>query len=300
MSLEEFVKQLDAISEHGGVPYGRAYLLFDEEEKHSQAVLKYKGYLALSDAFKCFFLETVEFVNTYCRPKVTTPLSEFYGLFVTRLVHSFKSLCGAERLAIRGYPYHAYTLLRNTFDNLVLTSAALQKITDFYSIEGIDPGKPLDPNAARKLRKATEYRVRRQMVGNQSGLTQVTIDELSRWDTLFDYEVHGAQLSMVAVQGWLKGTAPLPVLPVFEETPFVMFVNRFCEIGWMAHKLFPLVQPPEAPLPEAWKNKCRVMDNCFEYAVDSLTKELGKKIGAAIVEFVKAKFPFNELSTFPL
>ena len=46
MSPEEFTKRLDAISESEGVPYGRAHLLFDEEEKHAHATLKYKGHLA--------------------------------------------------------------------------------------------------------------------------------------------------------------------------------------------------------------------------------------------------------------
>lgn len=76
LSPEEFAKRLDAISEYDGIPYGRAHLLFDEEQKHQEAALRLTGYLALSDAFKCFFLETVELVNTVCRSKVTTPLSE--------------------------------------------------------------------------------------------------------------------------------------------------------------------------------------------------------------------------------
>ena len=179
LSPEEFAKRLHAISEYDGIPYGRAHLLFDEEQKHQEAALRLTGYLALSDAFKCFFLETVELVNTVCRPKVTTPLSEFYVVFVPRLAHSFQSLCGAERVAICGYPYHAYTLLRNTFDNLVLTSAALQKLTDFYSIEGVVPGKPLDVPAVKKLRKNTEFEVRRRMTGSDSGLTQECRDELA-------------------------------------------------------------------------------------------------------------------------
>ena len=211
LSPEEFVKRLDVISENDGVPYGRAHLLFDEEEKHQKAILKYKGYLALSDAFKCFFLETVELVNIVCRPKITAPLSEFYALFVPRLAHNFQSLCGAERVAICGYPYHAYTLLRNTFDNLVLTSAALQKITDFYSVEGVVPGKPFDVAAVKKLRKGTEFEVRRKMTGSDSGLTQETKDELAKWDDLFDYEVHGARLSLASAQGWMKGKEALPI-----------------------------------------------------------------------------------------
>ena len=300
LSPEDFVKRLDAISESDGIPYGRAHLLFDEEQKHQQAILQYKGYLALSDAFKCFFLETVELINTVCRPKVTAPLSEFYAIFVPRLAHNFQSLCGAERVAICGYPYHAYTLLRNTFDNLVLTSACLQKITDFYSIEGVTPGKPLDIAAVKKLRKDTEFDVRRKMTGNQSGLTQQTQDELTEWDALFDFEVHGARLSLAAAQGWMKGTEPLPVLPRFDDMQFAMFMNRYCEVGWMVHRLVPALQPPGVPLPEVWMGKWLVLDDSFEITVNSLTQQLGKKIGAAIVELVKAKFPFNEQSAFPL
>ncbi|CAG9932497.1 hypothetical protein [Candidatus Nitrotoga arctica] len=300
LSPEEFVKRLDAISKSDGVPYGRAHLLFDEEQKHQQAILQYKSYLALSDAFKCFFLETVELINTVCRPKVTAPLSEFYAIFVPRLAHSFQSLCGAERVAICGYPYHAYTLLRNTFDNLVLTSAALQKVTNFYSIEGVTPGMPLDIVAMKKLRKGTEFKVRRKMTGSESGLTQETRDELSKWDDLFDFEVHGARLSLAGAQGWMKGLEPLPVLPRFEEMQFAMFLNRYCEVSWMVHRLTPAIQPPGVPLPEAWMKKWRVLDDSFEITVHSLTQQLGKKIGAAIVELVKTKFPFNEQSAFPL
>jgi hypothetical protein len=157
------------------------------------------------------------------------------------MTHSFQSLCGGERLAVKGYPYHAYTLLRNTFDNVQLAAAALQNVTDFYSIEGIDPGKPFEPRAALKLRKNTEHAVRRWMSGDRSGLSQATIDELAQWDALFDYEVHGARLSRADTQGWLKGVEPLPALPVFKEQAFGMFMNRFCEIGWMTHRLVPLI-----------------------------------------------------------
>lgn len=300
MNPEDFVKRLDAISEHDGVPYGRAHLLFDEEEKHGEAILQYKGYLALSDAFKCFFLETVELINIECRPKIKTPLSEFYALFVPRLSHSFQSLCGAERVAIRGYPYHGYTLLRNVFDNLVLTSAALQKYAGFYSIEGVEPGKSVDPDAVRKLRKSTEFAVRRRMTGDQSGLSLDTIAELGKWDALFDYETHGARLSLTQAMEWIRKIAPLSVLPKFDESAFAMFMNRFCEVGWMTHRLVPAVQPPGVPLSDEWGGKWRVIDESFEISVEALTQQLGKRIGAAIVEFVKVKFPFNEHSAFPL
>ncbi len=100
--------------------------------------------------------------------------------------------------------------------------------------------------------------------------------------------------------GWMKGTEPLPVLPAYNQRSFAMFVNRYCEVAWMVHRLIPLVQPPSVPLPDSWKGKWRVLDDSFRVMVYSLTEQSGKAIGAAIVEMVTAKFPFNENMEFPL
>jgi hypothetical protein len=300
MPIEQFMRQLEAIAEHKGVPFARAHLLFEAEDAHANAVLQYKGYLTLSDAFKCFFLETVERVNTECRPNVKRPLSEHYALLVPRISQSFLSVCGAERIAIKGYPYLGYTSLRNIFDNLVLTSAALQRLTDFYRIEGVVPGTPFDPEEAKKLRKKTEYAVRRTMTGNESGLPAETIAELVKWDAMFDYETHGGRLSATHAMDWMKGQGTLPVLPKFNENAFAMFMNRFGEIAWMLHRLIPVLQPPDAPLPDEWTEKWQILDESFEQSVHSLTEQLGKAIGGAVVTFVKSKFPFNASSLFPL
>ena len=297
MKPEDFVKRLSDISEHNGVLYGRTYLLIEEEEKHEQAILQYKGFLALSKALKCFVLETVELLNTECLPEVTTTLSEFYSVFVPRLSHSFLVLCGSEKAAVSGYPYQGYTQLRNVFDNLVLVSAALQNITDFYSIDGVEPGKPIDLSTMKKLRKSTEFEVRRKMTGNKSGLSKKTVEELAKLDALFDYETHGARLSLTQALNWMKGQAWLPVLPKFDESAFAMFMNRFCEVGWMTHRLIPAVQPPSTPLPSAWKEKWRIIDDSFERSVEALSSQLGINIGAAFVEFIKSKFLIMRIFT---
>ncbi len=129
-SVEDFQNELDAISSYNGVSYGRAHLLFDEEAKHCIEAAKFRGHMALSDAFKCFFLETVEKINTDIRPNIETPLSEFYPQFIPRLVQSFRMLCAFERVSTQGSPYHGYALLRNEFNGVILTSAALQSIID--------------------------------------------------------------------------------------------------------------------------------------------------------------------------
>jgi len=296
LDIGAFQKRLSEASEYAGVPFGRVHLIFKAEDEHAQACLKYNGYLHLSDAFKCLFL-----LNTEVRPKVKAPLSEFYPLFIARLAHSFRTLCGAERIALRGYPYHGYALLRNTFDNLVMASAVVQKVTDFYTLEGFEPGqKEVDPIQLKRKRKLAEWQTTAVMVGARSGLSDKTISELALWDAMFDYETHGARLSVASAMGWMKGTEPLPAVPKFSESAFAMFMNRYCEIGWMTHRLVPMMQAPDAGLPDAWRQKWRVVDESFEIMVNSLTEQSGKAIGAAIVEFVKAKFPFNESAPFSL
>jgi len=37
-----------------------------------------------------------------------------------------------------------------------------------------------------------------------------------------------------------------------------MFMNRYSEIGWMAHR--PMIQPPGVPFDNQWKDKWRVID----------------------------------------
>ena len=300
-SIEDFVKRLAEISEHDGTPYGRAHLLFDKEEEHERACLQYKGYLALSDAFKCFFLETVELSNADEFKHTDLPsLSEYYSIYVPRISHCFMSLCGAERVGIRGYPLQGCTILRNVFDNLVFVSATLQGIADFRSIEGLRPGESLDFKAVKKLRKKTEHAVRRKMIGDESGLSQEARDEITLLNEMYDLETHGARLSQTLALGWMKGKSALWVVPQFEQAAFAMFMNRYCEVAWMAHRLFPAIQTPGASFPEAWNQKWEVLDDSFARTIESLTKSLGKNIGRAFVEFMHVKFPFTAKSSFPL
>lgn len=300
LGIEEIQRRLAAMSEHDGKPFGRAHLLFDAEQEHVDASVRFYGYQHLSDAFKCFFLETVELINTESRPKIKEPLSEFYALFIPHIVNCFATVCGAERVAIMGYPHQGYTLLRNVFDTAVLCSAALQKMTDFYSIYGVIPGVDFEPKASKKLRLNTERQVREYMTGPNSKLTPETIAELDKLNDMFDWETHGGKLSHTMAKGWMQGKDVLPILPKFDQMSFALFMNRFAEAGWMLHRLVPAMQLPVAPLPDGWREKWQILDASFEQMVDSITKELGKPVGAAVVEFVKAKFPFDSKAVFPL
>lgn len=301
LPVAEFINRLKDISVYAGEPFGRVHMIFEEESAYGLKVAEImSGYLALSDSFKAFYLETIERLNTECRPKVKTPLSEQYPLFVARLNNNVQSLVGAERLALHGYPLQAYTIHRNTFDNVVLTAAALQKLTNFYAIEGIDPGKPLDLKALKQQRKKNEWEVHDVMLGKASGLSADTIEEMQKVGDNFDLEVHGSRLSLAGTTGWLRGSEPLSIVPKFRGIDFALHMNRYVEVAWMVHRLLPAIQPPEAPLVGEWPEKWAILDDSFEVLLTSITEECAKKFGVAVVEFVKSKFPFNAGSVFPL
>ena len=277
----------------------RGYALYLKRRKHiltlcfsSKAIMHFLMHLSV------FSLRRFGLVNASSRQKSGASVRAFHA-FVPRLCNGFLSLCGAEKVAIFGYPYHGYTLLRNVFDSLVLTSAALAEVLISTASKALSLGSHLTLLAAKKMRKNTEYSVRRKMSGDLSGLSDPTLVELARWDDLFDWETHGARLSLSNAIEWMKGQGPLPVLPQFEESAFAMYINRFCEVSWMFHRLTPLLQAPGAMLPDIWAEKWNVIDLSFEQTVESLTKQLGKGIGVAIAEFVKAKFPFTGKISIP-
>jgi hypothetical protein len=301
MTGDDFQARLDAAFVHEEHNYGRVRLIPEAEKTFSDAARKFRGHLALSDAFKACFLEAVELLNTHCRRLVKAPLSDAYALFVPRVVNAFHILCAAERAALNGYPRPAFTTLRNAFDDCVLTAAALQKITDFYQIEGLDPtSTTFDPVAVKKARKWNEFGVRKLMTGRDSGLGADIIGELEGLDALFDFEVHGSRLSLTQAIDFMKGHGPLPVVPTFTERDFALFMNRYNEVAWSLHRLVPAMQPSDAPMPTDWAARWTLVDESFDTCVRALTKELGKQVGDAYAGFIAAKFPFSAKSTFPL
>lgn len=295
MTFNDFKAKLNAISKHNGHDYGRVFSLFDAQEEYMQEVTKYQEYLTISDGFKSYFLETVELLNNY-----NLVPTEQYRIFIQRMVYGFQSFCGAETIALRGYPMQAYILLRNIYDDMELTSAVMQKMADFYYIQGIEPGQGKELASVTRLRKRREADIRKKMSGNMSGLSPSTVAELARWDRLFDYETHGGRLSLAQASGWISGEESLAVSPLFNEREYALFTNRASEISWMIHRLIPLIQPPTSLFPDDWKDKWCIIDDCFDTYVSALTIQLGKRIGTAIVEYVKAKYPFDADSVFPL
>ena len=137
------------------------------------------------------------------------------------------------------------------------------------------------------------------MDGKDSGLSADTLNQLKALDDLYDAETHGARVSLSQSTEWLKGKEPLAITPMFSELKVTLFINRWQEVAWMAHRLLPLVQPAGIRLAPEWAAKWEALDESFETSVMSITKQLGKPIGAAFCEFIHTKFPFTSKSVFP-
>jgi hypothetical protein len=157
-----------------------------------------------------------------------------------------------------------------------------------------------NPKDAKRLRKESEFSVRKKMTGIESGLSEATLHDLNLMNNLFDHEVHGAQLSLTDAVLWLQGKGPLRIVPASDEKWSTMFMNRTSEVEWMMHRLLPILQNNQVHFPDAWADTWSVIDQSFEHMMTSTSAQLGKSFGTSAVEFVKAKFPFHGASFFPL
>jgi hypothetical protein len=186
-TIQENLERLAAISDHQGAAYGRLRAIKRASSLYERQVSeKLGGYEALADTFKCFLLETFE-VSNRLGLTLTACVSEFYTWFVPRLVGHFDKLCAAENAARGGYPLAGYEIVRNSFDGIILTSAALQHLEHWLRLTGLDPDtttKPLDMKSVKKLKKAAEQKVQDKMTGPNSGLTATTIEQLKKWGDL--------------------------------------------------------------------------------------------------------------------
>ena len=111
---------------------------------------------------------------------------------------------------------------------------------------------------------------------------------------MFHIEVHGSRFTY-AFEGkpWLTESAPLPVAPRPDANSASMYLNRSNELGWMHLRLMPMLQIHAGAFGAEWTLKWNILDESFRFAVESLTKDLGKPIGAAISHLVDTCFAFH-------
>lgn len=260
------------------------------EARHHAKAAEMKGFVALSNAFKSFLMETVRLSSTW---RSVPSASQTRAWLLPRMAGSFHTICGAEHEALSGYPVPAFAQLRNVFDTAVISSAVAQRIATFEAAEGIQAEEAFDPKKIGARRKRTEFDIQAQMVGKNSGLSDITIAELEKLNSLFDFETHGQRMTATRTMSWMKGEGPLIFLPDYKQIDYALFINRYDEVTWMLHRLVPLMVPAGIVSTEHWSQRWRTLDLCFHQTIKAMSIDLKMAIGDAVIEFVTAKFPFN-------
>lgn len=299
MDVSRWQKRLVDNFSANGLVGARVQIILDAEAEHAAVyATKFSGQMTLGESFKDFCLETFELLNRVVAMQREVTVTHHYADFVGRHTMNFRGLRAAELLCHLGYPMQGYSLLRNLFEQAVLMSAVMQKLTSIEAIEGVAKG--IDPSKLKWDRIKEEKRIFGLMHGANSGLSAETVTELARWDDLFDLEVHGSRLSKIETMHWLRGRTSLAFVPQFNEKALALFMNRINEISWMLLRILPSLQPGPLTFGHDWTTKWMVLDESFKEAVASLGIELGKKIAPAIIELVETKFPFGADYRFPI
>jgi hypothetical protein len=269
-----------------------------ETEFHQHA-RRFEGYSAVSDAFRSFVLSTMDMLNGPWRAHAAS-VPPLHTWLLLRLTDNFHWLCGAEHQAAIGYPFPAFAQVRNIFDSVVVSAAVVQGIVSIEEAEGLDlNGTKNDQGRVTARRKIAEKKIISEMLGVNSGLSPSAMEQLEKLNRVFNLETHGHRLSTTRSMPWLRGQAPLPVLPRFVEDEFAPFMNRHLETMWMVHRLMPLARPHAAPLHQRLAECWEVLDTAMRQCAFALQVQFGKPVGQAIVDFVTMKFPFSPSNTLP-
>lgn len=305
--IEKWQERLNATfgNKDGVVGYDLVELQDAEKAYGYWIAESFRGFMAISEAFLSFHFGTPEMLNQY----VAVPLQRSGGtstsahqMGVVQHLTAFRILRTARELLFIGSPYEGAALLRTVFDATIIRSALMQGLTSVEATEGIEglkPGEKIDEELARRARIKEEKRIDSIMIGNSSGLSEDTRQELFLWEGLLHAQIHGAKLSQTEALPWLRGEKLLSMLPQPGTSGAAMLMNRWVEVAWMAHRLFPTLQLAATPFPDEWRMQWKVLDESFVPIVQALSSELDKKIGDAMVDFVTTKFPFSVDSVCP-
>lgn len=271
-----------------------------EDTSGAWFVETFKGHRVLKDAFMDFYADTVMTCFDAIRLHGYPADSLWYGFLLQNHRTLFMSHRTAECLALKGYWFDAFALLRNVFQQTLRFAAIANGFSNFARSEGIEdiqaavPWSDREFQRVHRARLAEEVRIERWAFGEQSDLSDRAKQQLDKLRKLFNRQVHGFRLSSHAVgarwlyrEGEVFSLGPLP-----DEDAAANFMNRSDAIAWCTLRLLPFLQAQDRRFPNEWRNKWTVLDESFRYSVEGLGR-LGKPIAEATIELVEKKFGFS-------
>ncbi len=301
MGWEELMNELADVFTTNGIVGYRIGKVIEHEKAYSSFVEKtYKGHSILSHSFQEFYMDSLELAGAVWQEKnrrVTPPTYTETWLWH---LGNFRCLRAVDILFHNGYPMDGFARLRHLKESALYLAALLTGLTTYNQVTGIEgvlhatqPPTREDVDQIRKNRMSEERRLLGLMIRKDSGLTEDQLFELGRWEGFFHQEVHGGNLTQVLEHGpAIRGEDTTSVAPKPREKACAMFINRFCEIGWMLHRTLPILQLSYRQFDEEWRKKWHLLDQNFLTMEQSLA-DMGKNIGSVFIEFMNVKFAFT-------
>ena len=270
-----------------------AQLEYEAFEKFNK---DFVGHSRLTDSSLIFSLNTLQQTSTFKADNLGQ--HNAYSFIAIDMFMMLRKLRASSLLAGFGYHGPAYSLLRDIRDKSILLSACFQGKANYEDLAGVDLGIPKTAtrterrNRARKKRKSAEKAVFLDFLDFKEFATNER-ENLEIWKELFDMENHGSSMSAAAAtQTWHIDRTPLVLVNTDDLSLKVSYINRFCEVSWMFHRLLPNLQTPASRFDGDWKRHWDILDHSF-WQTQIGMKDIGKKIGEAIIQLVGSRFPFS-------
>ncbi len=283
MDVAEWLKRLeDNFSAYGMVGGHLLEVIEMERAYGEQFVATFHGHSVLMDSFQSFFIETLRSVQAWVQEHGWPAQPSSYATVFFYYVTALRSFRACQNLLLHGYPLDGYARFRDLKDRAVLLGGLAHNLTTFAALTALEHND----------RVCEERRVRRLIVGKDSGLDSVDREVLRDWEQLFNREVHGAMLSFITELGdWARGERSISIGPTLDERSVSMYMNRAVEVGWLFTRLLPYLQPAKGAFGTEWETRLSILDDSFRISEQALA-DLDKKIGAVFIKLVYAKFSF--------
>jgi hypothetical protein len=264
------------------------------EDLHKEKTMNnFHGFRALIHSFYELYIQSLLNIRDNDMPnKIPKTYIHYYPIFLTFVI-TFKNLRASEILFQTGYPLDAFSLLRDLAERALFLGAIINKYTSFRLLFGADAINEKIANDFKiysnviSLRKKEEKKAINKMF---KGIDESNLRELSILKKLLNEEVHSSRLSMLfSIYDYSQKNY---LGPHFDIRTCALYMNRVIEICWMLLRALPFLQPKPGYFNVTWTKKWKLLDESFEFMINSFLKE-DQKVALAIKELINKKFSFN-------
>jgi hypothetical protein len=181
--------------------------------------------------------------------------------------------------------------------------ARYRRISGFEAVSAFGTGKVSAEDrrhffgTLRRARRMEQRLALDAMSGRESGLSAETLTALAARSDHFDFEAHGSRLTALGSRRAMTAGKSLVLAPQVSKRSVLGYANRSEEAGWLWTRLMPHLQLKPGAFGAVWAERWRTLDDSFRFRLAG-PGALGKPIGAAMLELVQVKFPFDPQSNY--